>query len=502
MSQRAFFHSVICIPFGFALFLGSEGICQEAPASHLAAPTELRCARRAEPVTARKGKPDLSWKVTAVADSLHGVHQSSYQVRIAGRDADLASGESALWDSGKRASSVTKLPGRLYSGPEFEPGREYAWQVRVWDENDHPSEWSEPAHWRQEPIWQAKWIAAEPDDDAADKRPLPLLRKTVVVNGNVRRAVLYVSGLGQYEFRMNGAKVGDSELTPGWSDYRKTVFYDTYDVTRLLRSGTNALGVLLGNGMYRVPKTPGRYTKFNGSFGPPKCIVQLEVELNDGKTFMFLSDGKWKSHPGPITFSNTYGGEDYDARLEPAKWDQPEFDDSSWKPVLVTDGPGGVLRPELAPPIRVMHTYRPVTRAEPKPGVLVYDLGQNFAGWPSIKVTGAAGSTIKLIPGELLNVDGTVSQESSGGPQWFSYTLKGSGNEEWHPRFSYYGFRYVQVEGATTNDDTRSESATAELPRLNSLVGQAVHSSAQAVGSFSSSDDLAEPHSHSDSARD
>ena len=142
--------------------------------------------------------------------------------------------------------------------------------------------------------------------------------------------MLYVSGLGQYEFRINGTKVGDSELTPGWSDYRKTVFYDTYDVTSMLRSGANALGVLLGNGMYRVPKTPQRYTKFNGSFGPLKCIVQLEVELSEGKTLTFFSDETWKSHPGPITFSNTYGGEDYDARLEPARWDQPGFNDSAW----------------------------------------------------------------------------------------------------------------------------------------------------------------------------
>jgi hypothetical protein len=362
--------------------------------------------------------------------------------------------------------------------------------VRVWDENDHPSAWSKPAHWRQEPVWKAKWIAAEGEDAAADNRPMPLLRKAVEVHGKVRRAVLYVSGLGQYEFRINGTKVGDSELTPGWSDYRKTVFYDTYDVTSMLRSGANALGVLLGNGMYRVPKTPQRYTKFNGSFGPLKCIVQLEVELSEGKTLTFFSDETWKSHPGPITFSNTYGGEDYDARLEPARWDQAGFNDSAWTPALVTAGPGGVLRPGLAPEIRVMHSYTPVARTEPKHGVLVFDLGQNFAGWPLIEVTGAAGSTIKLIPGELLNADGTVSQESSGSPQWFSYTLRGSGMEKWHPRFSYYGFRYVQVEGAAASDDKRSGNATAELPRLNSLVGQAVHSSAQAAGSFSSSDDL------------
>ena len=490
VSQRPFFRLVICICFGCALVSGPGGTCQEDPASHLAAPIELRCSDRTEPLAVPGARPNLSWQVKASSDSLHGVKQSSYQIRIARRDADLASRESTLWDSGKQAGSATRLPVELYSGPAFEAGRDYAWQVRVWDENDHPSPWSQPAHWSQEPIWRAKWIAAERDDTAADNRPMPLLRKTAEVDGKVQRALLYVSGLGQYEFRINGAKVGNNELTPGWSDYRKTVFYDAYDVTPLLRSGANALGVLLGNGMYRVPKTPERYTKFNGSFGPPKCIVQLIVELSEGRTLTFLSDETWKSHPGPITFSNTYGGEDFDARLEPAGWDRPGFNDSAWNPALVTAGPGGVLRPELAPEMRVMHTYTPVARTEPKPGIVVFDLGQNFAGWPSIEVRGPAGSTIKLIPGELLNANGTVSQESSGGPQWFSYTLLGSGTEKWHPRFSYYGFRYVQVEGATTKDVARSGNATAELPRLNSLVGQAVHSSAQAVGNFSSSDDL------------
>jgi alpha-L-rhamnosidase len=489
VSQRPLFHLVFFALIGFSLSFGREGTCQEEAASRLRAPTELRCAGRAEPVIVQNGKPDLSWQVTSVDDRLHGVSQSSYEVRIARRDADLVNEKSVLWDSGQQAGSATKLPARVYSGPEFESGREYSWQVRVWDEMDRPSPWSQPAHWRQEPIWRAQWIAAATDVEA-DERPLPLLRKAVSVNGNIRQAILYISGLGQYEFRINGTKVGDSELAPGWSDYRKTVFYDTYDVTHLLRSGTNVLGVLLGNGMYDVPKTPGRYTKFNGSFGPPKCIVQLEVELSDNRVLSFLSDGTWKAHPGPITFSNTYGGEDYDARLEPVGWDLPGFDDSAWKPALVTDGPGGALRPELAPPIRVMHTYAPVAHTEPKPGILVYDLGQNFAGWPLIEVRGAAGSTIKLIPGELLNEDGTVSQRSSGGPQWFSYTLKGRGTEEWHPRFSYYGFRYVQVEGAAASGDVHSGNTTAEIPRLKSLAGQAVHSSAETVGHFSSSDDL------------
>ena len=329
--------------------------------------------------------------------------------------------------------------------------------------------------WRIAPAWSARWIAAENTDAAAGLKPMPLFRKQFEVAGQVARAVLYVSGLGQYEFRINGAKVGDQELTPGWSDYRQTVFYDSYDVTSMLRGGANALGIMLGNGMYRVLETPDRYTKFTGAFGPPKCVAQLHIELAGGKSIDMITDESWKTHAGPVTFSSTYGGEDYDARQEMDGWDRAGFDDSPWSAVVVTDGPGGEMRPELAPPIRVMHTYTPVHRSEPRPGVVVYDLGQNFAGWPAITVSGPAGATVKLIPGELLNADGTVSQKSSGEPQWFSYTLKGGGSEQWHPRFSYYGFRYVQVEGGAHVSDLR---------------GEAVHSSSESIGTFTSSDDL------------
>ncbi len=331
--------------------------------------------------------------------------------------------------------------------------------------------------------WHARWIAADRSDADAGTKSMPLFRKEFHVDGRITQARLEVSGLGQYEFRINGAKVGSSELTPGWSDYRKTVFYDSYDVTSMLHSGANALGVMSGNGMYRVLQTPGRYTKFTGAFGPPKCLAQLHLELAGGKSVDVITDGSWKTHPGPITFSSTYGGEDYDARQDQDGWDRAGFDDSTWAGVVVTDGPGGALRPELAPPIRVMHTYMPLRRTEPKPGVLVYDLGQNFAGWPAITVNGPAGSTVKLIPGELLNADGTVSQRSSGGPQWFSYTLKGVGSEPWHPRFSYYGFRYVQVEGTDPGGETGR-------PRIVDLKGEAVHTSSEAIGSFTSSDDL------------
>ena len=435
---------------------------------------DLRCDDQSEPLAVADAHPEFSWQLAAASPGLHSVSQTAYRVQVTEDSRSARSPRAILWDSGVVSSPATF--GIAYIGPELEAGRAYAWRVEVWDEQHRVSGWSDAGHWTEAPEWRAAWIAAHPADGDANE-PLPLFRKSFTLSRPVARAWLYASGLGQDELRLNGRKVSSDELTPGWSDYRKTVYYDAYDVTALLRAGQNAMGVMLGNGMYRVLKTPDRYAKFVGSFGQLKCTVQLHIEFTDGSAAEILSDGSWKTAPGPITFSSTYGGEDFDARLEPKGWNGAGFDDNAWRAVSVVDGPGGALTPEIAPPIRVMHSYAPVKVAHPKPGVTVYDLGQNFAGWPEIAVTGKAGTTVKLISGELLDKDGLVLQRSSGRPQWFSYTLRGVGSgkgvETWHPRFSYYGFRYVQVEGGL-------ESGA----RVVSLRGEAVHSTSQPVGEF------------------
>jgi len=235
---------------------------------------------------------------------------------------------------------------------------------------------------------------------------------------------------------------------------------------------------MVGNGMFNVVRTPHRFTKFEGSFGVPEVLLQLELHYADGSRETIASDGSWQSAPGPIVFSSTYGGEDYDARRELAGWDSAaESDIADWKPVSIVAGPAGKLEPEVTPPIRVIKTYATVAKKEVKPGAVVYDIGQNIAGWPAIVVRGAKGAVVKMTPGDLLNADGSVSQRSSGSPQWFSYTLKGTGEERWHPRFSYYGFRWVQVE--ITGDAS-----------VISLEGQAIHSSSKVTGAFESSEPM------------
>ena len=445
-------------------------------ASRLLAPLHLRCNGWSDPLAVADSQPQFSWQLAAASPALHGVNQTAYQIEVSSSHAAFASGRSLLWNSGVVHSNTTF--GIAYTGPALQAQREYTWRVRVWDEQNHATAWSTVAHWTQAPVWRAHWIEAP--DAAAVTAPMPLFRKSFILQHPIARAILYASGLGQDELRLNGHKVGNNLLTPGWSDYRKTVFFDSYDVTSQLRRGENALGIMLGNGMYRVLHTPGRYTKFVGSFGPPKCIVQLDVQFTDGTTAEIDSDGTWKTHPGPIVFSSTYGGEDYNALLEPRGWDRPGFRDAGWRAALVTSGPGGTLMPELAPPIRLMHTYSPVKVTHPEAGVTVYDFGQNFAGWPSITVTGRDGAVVKLIPGELLDKRGFVTQRNSGGPQWFSYTLGGTGEETWHPRFSYYGFRYLEVHGASAENGVH----------LLSVRGDAIHSSSTQVGEFVSSNTL------------
>jgi alpha-L-rhamnosidase len=474
--------AVLLATAGILTAAGAQTATHSSAAAHLLPPAALRCTGRSEPLAVADAQPEFSWLLNAASPALHGVVQTAYRIQVAKGERGFAGGGEILWDSGVVQGSATSVD---YAGPRLNAQHAYAWRVRVWDERGRPTGWSNIAHWSQAPVWRASWIAAHSDEAGENNEPLPLFRKSFSLSKSITRAILYASGLGQDELRINGRKVGADVLTPGWSDYRKTVYYDSYDVAGLLRQGENALGVMLGNGMYRVLHTPGRYTKFAGSYGQPKCIVQLDIEFTGGESMEIVSDGTWKTLPGPIVFSSTYGGEDFDARREPRGWDRPGFDDAAWTAAAVVAGSGGALTPEIAPPIRLMHTYTPVKVTHPKSGVAVYDLGQNFAGWPLISVAGQAGARVRLTPGELLDKDGLVTQRSSGRPQWFSYTLRGGGVENWHPRFSYYGFRYVQVEGVAAEPASAKDTS-----HILSVRGEAIHSSSQVVGDFVSSDPL------------
>jgi hypothetical protein len=336
--------------------------------------------------------------------------------------------------------------------------------VRVWDQDGRASAWSAPARFLTAAApWRALWIAAEPDgpitapaSEAAmppsSHYVLPLLRRAFRIDRPVRHAVVCLSGLGAHALTVNAREAHDTLLNPGWTDYRRTVLYETIDVTALLRRGDNTIGVRLGGGMYDVATIPGRYGKFRHSFGAPKLLLQLRIVHDDGAEQWIVSDEAWRTRPGPITFGSIFAGEDHDARREQSGWDQPGAADEGWAPVVLTSRPGGALRSQAAPGLKVMEAMPTVAVTRPAPGVAVHDLGRNFAGRPRLTVRGPSGATIRVTPGELLDEHGRVTQRSMGaGPDHairFTYTLGDRpGDQVWTPRFCYTGFRYLEVEG-------------------------------------------------------
>jgi alpha-L-rhamnosidase len=440
----------------------------------------LEVEARSNPVGIDVPAPRLSWKLRS---TVRGARQSAYQILVATAPDKLTPGQANLWDSGRVSSEETAwIP---YAGAALGSFQRCWWKVRVWDAKGDASEWSGPAEWTMAVMdrsaWKAFWIAHPRASITAG--PLPIFRKEFKLDRPVRRALALICGAGFHELRVNGVKAGDHVLAPAWTNYRQTVLYEALDVTPMLRPGANAIGVLVGNGFYNV--AGGRYSKYTGSFGHPRLLFQLHLEFEDGGAAEVASDASWRVHDGPITFSDVYGGEDFDARLEPAGWDRPGFDDSRWPNARAAEGGGGDLRAQSSPPVRVQETFRTVRVTQPRPNVFVYDLGQNFAGWPKIEVSGPAGARVHMVPGELLDGDGLVTQRSSGGPQSFNYTLRGEGRETWSPRFSYYGFRYVQVEGAAPGS-----AAVAGAAVLHRLEGEFVHLDAPRAGRFHCSNDL------------
>ncbi len=474
---------------------------QAAFASSLIA-VRLKTEGRTNPTGIDAVQPRLSWQLAARPPTARGVTQTAYRVLVASSRAHLRRNQGDVWDS-RHINSSAQVQA-LGIGANLEPESRYYWKVMVWDRNGRPSAWSAPASWYAGMLhasaWKAHWIAAGNDGpplpparegvDLPERTPapLPLFRRGFAIRKHVASALVAVSGLGQYELRINGLNVTTTVLNPGWTDYRKRIFYNLYDVTTLLKPGSNVLGVMLGNGMYDVPAVAGRYTKFTGSFGQPKLILQLTMRFDDGSSTIIASDHTWTTSPGPITFSTIYGGEDYDARKDMHGWDRAGFDARGWLSATEVSGPGGLLVAQPMQPVVVARTFHPVHTVRFSPDDVVYDLGMNFSGWPDIAVRGPRGSLLKLLPGELVDERGHVTQASNnafpGHENSFGYTLKGVGLEAWHPQFSYNGFRYVEV----TLQPAPGQKGTRHLPRMVALKGSFLHDGVSVDGRFTTSD--------------
>ncbi len=366
--------------------------------------TDLRCEYARDPLGIDVAKPRLSWRLESAE---RGQAQTAYRVLVAGSESKLAGDAGDLWDSGKVESDASAQV--VYGGKPLGSRAAAYWKVQVWDKNGQPSPWSEPGSWRMGLLdaadWAAQWIGA------AGACPSPMVRKGFRLEGPVKRAYAYVSALGLYELRINGERVGENILAPEWTNYNERVQYQTYDVTRLLERGDNAVGAMLGEGWYAGRIGLGNLRDVYGQRA--RLILRLEVELEDGSTHVVVSDGSWRATTdGPIRHACLLDGEVYDARKEMPGWDRPGFDDAAWKPVEVQAQVRGRLVAQPNEPIRVVEELEPVAITEPAPGVYVFDLGQNMVGWCRLTVEGAAGTTVTLRHAEMLGADGNVYRDN------------------------------------------------------------------------------------------
>ncbi|MEZ0325253.1 MAG: family 78 glycoside hydrolase catalytic domain [Fimbriimonas sp.] len=470
-------------------------------------PIDLRCENRVNPLGVDAAHPRLSW-VLQGSGRARGRHQSAYRVLVSSDSKLLERNVGDLWDSGKRVSAEQNEI--AYAGVPLKSGKACFWKVRVW-EGKSVGPWSKPASWEmgllQAKDWAGRWIndgkqsSSAPDLYADD--PAPIFRKEFSVRKPVARARLAISGLGYYEASLNGMRVGDHVLDPGWTRFEKRVEYQVYEVRAQLSRGDNCLGILLGNGWYN-PLPLKLFGSFNLrehlAIGRPRVIAQLRIEYADGSVQTVATNQTWRVGESAILRNSIYLGEVVDARKEVRGWDEAGYDDSDWRaPGLAKEKLGPLVAPSQ-PPIRVTATRPAVKVSQPKPGVYIYDLGVNFAGWVSLKLDVPTGTEIRMRYGELLYPDGALNpmtsvagqikgfkqgtKESIGGPgapeiawQADTYIARGGG-ETYTPTFTFHGFRYVEMTGLPE-----------PLP-LSSVTAMRLNSDVESVGSFECSNTM------------
>ncbi|MDP2338138.1 MAG: family 78 glycoside hydrolase catalytic domain [Bacteroidota bacterium] len=464
--------------------------------------SEIRCESKFNPLGIEVKYPRLSWSFIS---SERDMQQSAYHILVADSQEKLQKNIGNIWDS-KVVNSDRSIQVE-YAGVPLNSEKKYFWKVKVWNQAGIETNWSETGSWQMGLLsandWgKAIWIGLDnlPDSmkvvpgvhglgdelgNRAVKRTIvPLFRKEFEIQRNIKSATLYICGLGQYEATINGQKVSQDFLSPGWTNYDKTCLYNTYDVTVQLKQGKNVLGVIVGNGFYNINRE--RYRKLVIAYGYPQMISKLMINYTDGTTKTIVSGSDWKCSSSPIIFTSIYGGEDYDATIEQKGWNQAGFDDAAWKMAVPAEIPSGKLTAESDYPVKVREVVDVKKIEQPQPGKYLYDFGQNCSGIIELKVSGEKGSVVKLTPGELITKDRTINQSASGSPYYYSYTLKGEGIEIWKPRFSYYGFRYVMVEGAAPE----SEKPNTGMPRIIGLQMLHTCNSAPKIGAFSCSNQL------------
>lgn len=418
-------------------------------------------------------QPRLFWQMEADRGS---VLQSAYQILVATSAEQLDQQGADQWDSGKVLSSQSIQI--VYEGNPLKAESAYYWKVRVWDQNDQVSDWSEVNYWSMgllsQDAWQGAWIGRKAIADV-EMQPSPYVRKSFVIERKVHRAIAYATALGVYELHVNGQRIGDW-FAPGWTDYGIRTQYQAYDVTGLLHEGDNAVGSIIGDGWYSGTV---------GMMGPaiygdrPSFKLQLNIEYEDGSRASIVTDESWRTTSGPLQYSDMIKGERYDARKELTGWDNGGYDDSAWEVPEIREEYKGQLVAAIEPPITIIKTLKPIDMKRTETGTYIYDMGQNMVGWTEIRVEGEQGTQVTLSHAEMLNPDGTLYLENlRKAVQQNHYVLKGEGIECYEPHFTFHGFRYVELIGFPGE------------PNLDTIIGKVVHSDTPSTGSLETSNPM------------
>lgn len=442
--------------------------------------SSLRCEYLVDPLGIDETRPRLSW---AIESSRRGVRQLAYRLRAARSAEALSRGEADLWDSGRVESPRTIH--HTYEGTELTSRDTCFWQVETWDNHGNHAV-SETASWTVGLLspddWQARWIAADPRILERDPEAIVptltepgtpgLFRKEFELPAGIRRATVYASARGVFELRIGGERISEDYLAPEWTDYDKRIHYRTYDVTGLLRPGRNALGAILGDGWWSGyvgwQETRARYGSLENSL-----LVQLEVELESGERLTIATDDSWRCETGPILSSDFMMGEIHDGRRERTGWDRSAFDDAKWLPAKTVSAPEVPLVSQRSEPVRITDLLEPVSRNEIEPGVFIYDLGQNIAGWVRLRLKAAPGTRLTLRHAERLQPDGRLYTENLRRATSTDTLIVGpSGEVDWQPHFTFHGFQYIELSGLET------------APPAGSVTGCMVQSATPPAGFF------------------
>lgn len=426
--------------------------------------TDLRTEQLKNPLGIDIRHPRLGWRIESDEQN---VMQTAYHILVASSPELLAQDKGDCWDSGKVKTDASQWI--TYQGETLKRNTPYYWKVKVYTHTNE-TDWSEPASWSMgllnEADWQGQWIGLDrpaPGDSETQWSRLAAryLRKEFALTKEVKRATVHIAGMGLYELFINGQRIGEQVLAPAPTDYRKTILYNTYDVTPQLRK-ENAIGVILGNGRFYTMRQNYKPYKIP-TFGYPKLRLNLIVEYTDGSRQTIASDISWKlTTEGPIRSNNEYDGEEYDARKELGDWNRTGYDDTNWISAQRVSIPSGTLRAQMIPGMKVTESLKPVSIRK-QGGKHILDIGQNMAGWLRIRIKGQAGDSIRLRFAERLQPDGEIFTKNLRDAHCTDiYVVSGREPQDatWAPRFVYHGFRYVEISGYP---NAKAEDFTAEV---------------------------------------